>query len=113
MDEAVIAFLSLGSKYCPVDLDLDRKQKGDAIDAWIRRLRLKTNYQDEDDTRTEEEEGFYLRTGWFPEAGKYASLDMFIYLFRKKAEVWIPPGRIKDNMTAIERKGMEGFQSYL
>ena len=35
MDEAVIAFLSLGSKFCPVDLDLDRKQKGDEIDAWI------------------------------------------------------------------------------
>ena len=107
MPDAMKAFLSLGAKFCPVDLDFDRKQMEQDLETWYKRLRVKANYPETEDTRTEEEKRFYLRTGWAPTAGKFASLDLFIHLLKKKAESWIPPVRIKDNMTAEERRGME------
>ena len=96
------------SPYIPTDTIIkNRKIMEEGLEAWYKRLRVKANYPDSEDGRTAEEKRFYQRTGWAPKAGKFASLDLFIYLLKKKADQWIPPVRIKDNMTALERKGME------
>ena len=42
-----------------------------------------------------------------PPAGKSAALDMFIFRLRELFNNWIPPRRIKDNMTRLERDGKE------
>ena len=107
MPDSVKAFLSLGAKFCPVDLDFDGKKMDEDLEAWYKRLRVKANYLDSEGGMTEEENRFYQRTGCAPKARKFASLNLFIYLVKKKADQWIPTVRIRDNMTALEIKGME------
>ena len=107
MSESVRAFLSLGAKFCPNELDIDRAQLEKDLEAWFRRLRLKANFEDKEDLRTEEEKRFYMKSSWTPQAGKFVTLDMFIYRIRKRFDEWVVPKRIKDNMTKAEREGME------
>ena len=95
MPDAMKEFLSFGVKFCPVDLDFDLQQMEQDLEALYKRLRVQANYPETEDTRTEEEKRFCLRTGWAPTAGKFASLDLFIHLLKKNAESWIPPVRIK------------------
>ena len=105
MPESIKAFLSLGTKFTPVSLDIDREQLEKDLESWFRRLRLKYEFNDEEDQRSEEEKRFYLKRNWTPPTGKSPHLDMFIYKIRQKFNNWIHPSRIKDNMTAIEREG--------
>ena len=103
----MIDFLSLGANLCPVDLDIDRKQLENDIDVWVRRLRLRLNFKDSEDLRTEEEKRFYTASGWTPQPGKNLALDLFIFQIQSKFDEGIQPARIKDNMTVSECKGME------
>ena len=107
MPDSVKAFLSLGAKFCPNELDIDRAKLEIDLESWFRRLKLKANFQDKEDLRTEEEKRFYKRSDWTPQPGKFAALDMFIFRIRKRFDEWIVPRRIRDNMTKIEREGME------
>ena len=84
MPTEMTEFLSLGAKFCPVELDIDRKQLEKDLEVWYRRLRIKANYPDSEDTRTEEEKRFYQKSGWTPQSGKFPALDYFIYVIRKK-----------------------------
>jgi hypothetical protein len=43
--DEMIAFLSLGAKFCPVELDIDRKQLEKDLEAWYRRMRIKANFR--------------------------------------------------------------------
>ena len=107
MSESIKEFLSLGSKFCPNELDIDRAKLEKDLGAWFRRLRLKAHFDDKDDTRTDEEKRFYKKSDWTPLPGKCAALDMFIFRIKKRFDNWIVPKRITDNMTKLERDGME------
>ena len=86
-------------------MDIDRAELEKNLEGWFRRLRLKFEFNDEEDERSNEEKRFYLKRNWTPPTGKSPHLVMFIYKIRQKFNNWIPPSRIKDNMTAIEREG--------
>ena len=55
MLECIAAFLSLGTKFTPVQLDVDRAQMEVDFEAWIRRLRLRHEFHDSDDNRSFEQ----------------------------------------------------------
>ena len=93
------AYLSLGAKFCPVELDIDRSLLEMDLGAWFRRLRLEAQFQEVGDSRTEEEKRFYLKSDWTPPEGEYPALDLFIQCLRDRFNSWVPPKRIKDNMT--------------
>ena len=99
--------LSLGAKFCPVELDIDRKQLEKDLETWYRRLRLKANFSDSEDIRTSEEKRFYNKSSWTPQAGKFPALDYFIFLIRIQFDSWVQPRRITDNMSKEERIGMK------
>jgi hypothetical protein len=105
MLEAIEAYLSLGAKFTPVELDIDREQLEKDVKTWFRRLKLKVHFDDQEDKRTEEEKRFYTASEWSPPSGKFPPLDYFIFKMEKKLNEWIPPKRIRDNMTPLEREG--------
>ena len=67
MADEMIAFLSLGAKLCPVEQDIDRKLLEKDLEAWYRGMRIKANYPESQDDRTEEEKRFYLKSSWTPQ----------------------------------------------
>ena len=103
--ESINAFLSLGAKFTPVQLDIDRAQLEKDLESWFRRLRIKEYFGDKKDERTLEEKRFYLGSNWTPPKGRCPPLDMFIFRMRQKFDNWIPPRRVKDNMSPLEREG--------
>lgn len=105
MPESIQAFLSLGAKFTPVQLDIDRVQLEKDLESWFRRLRIKEYFGDLKDDRTEEEKRFSLSSNWTPPKGRCPPLDMFIFKIRQKFDNWITPRRIRDNMTPLEREG--------
>ena len=105
--ESIQAFLSLGAKFTPVQLDIDRVQLEKDLESWFRRLRIKEYFGDKKDERTNEEKRFYLSSNWTPPKGRCPPLDMFIYRMRQKFDNWIPPRRIRDNMTPLKGRGRE------
>ena len=105
MPDSVKAFLSLGPKFCKVPLDIDRAQLERDFNTWERRLRLMEFFEGKEDSRTDEEKRFYLKKNWTPQAGRCPPLDMFIYKIRQNFDSWIPPVRIKSNMTVEELEG--------
>ena len=64
--ESIQAFLSLGAKFTPVQLDIDRVQLEKDLESWFRRLRIKEYFGDKKDERTNEEQRFYLSSNWTP-----------------------------------------------
>ena len=58
MSESIKAFLSLGSKFCPNELDIDRAMLEKDLESWFRRFRLKAHFDDKEDNRTVEEQNF-------------------------------------------------------
>ena len=58
MPKEMEKFLSLGAKFCPVELDIYRKQLEKDLEAWYRRLRLKANIFDSEDIKTSQETRF-------------------------------------------------------
>ena len=83
MPESIKAFLSLGTKFTPVPLDIDRAELEKDLEGWFRRLRLKFEFNDEEDERSDEEKRFYLKRNWTPPTGKSPHLDMFIFKIRQ------------------------------
>jgi hypothetical protein len=49
MPESIKAFLSLGGKFTPAQLDIDREQLEKDMEAWFRRLRIKEYFGDKKD----------------------------------------------------------------
>ena len=104
--EEIEAFCSLGPKACPVELDVNTARLDTEINAFFRRLKLTKHFEGHDDQRNEEEKRFYTKNLiLFLKGGKSAPLDMFIFEFNEKWRNWKPRRRIKDNLTALERRG--------
>ena len=59
LPESIEAFLSLGAKFTPVQLDIDRCQLEKDLESWFRRLRIKEYFEDKKDERSVEEKRFY------------------------------------------------------
>ena len=55
------AFLSLGPKACPVELDVNLARLDGDIHKFIRRLRLVQLFKDEEDKRDTEDKRFYTK----------------------------------------------------
>ena len=112
--DEVEAFLSLGPKACPVELDVNIARLDGDIHAFIRRLRLVQLFKDDEDKRDEEDKRFYTKKPDFvPNAGKSAPLDMFAFPLLTKWNNWKQQRRITDNLTKIERKGKEMLKADL
>ena len=100
------AFLSLGPKACPVELDVNIARLDGDIHAFIRRIRLVKMFKDDKDKRDEEEKRFYTKNPDFvPDAGKSAPLDMFAYKLLNYWNNWKQKRRTPDNLTMMERQG--------
>ena len=93
------AFLSLGPKACPVELDVNIARLDGDIHAFIRRLRLVQMFKDEEDKRQNPD--------FIPKSGKSAPLDMFAYKLLQTWNGWKQRRRTPDNLTKIERKGKD------
>ena len=76
-------------------MDIDRKQLEKDLEAWYRRMKIKANYPESEDNRTEEEKRFYQKSSWTPQPGKFPSLDYFIYLMRKSLIIGFNPGELR------------------
>ena len=70
LPESIEAFLSLGAKFTPVQLDIDRSQLEKDLESWFRRLRIKEYFEDKMDERSEEEKRLYLSSNWTPPEGR-------------------------------------------
>ena len=110
MPESIEAYLSLGAKFTPVQLDIERAELEKDLETWFRRLRIKEYFEDKKDERSEEEKRFYLSSNWTPPKGRCPPLDMFIFRIQQKFNEWIPPRRVRDNMTPLEREGEKAIK---
>ena len=51
-----------------------------------------------------------MSSNWTPPKGRCPPLDMFIFRIQQKFNEWIPPRRVRDNMTPLEREGEKAIK---
>ena len=58
--------LELGPKFCLVEHDIDRARYQKDLNEGFRRMKLEDPFYPDEDVRSEEENRFYIKSGWEP-----------------------------------------------
>ena len=94
---------SRGKNFCSVELNPPYIRMQKELDYFFRILRIKWHFLDQEDSRSDLEKMFYLKSGWMPPKA-CGELENLITQIQLKFDKWKPPRYIKDNLTVEERQ---------
>ena len=108
--ETEARLLGKGQKFCPVELDPPIVRMQNEFNRFFRMLRIRWNFDGQEDQRTEMEKEFYEPSSWEPPKA-CKEIETLIQIVQEKFDKWKPPRHIRDNLTKVERKALAKIQN--
>ena len=100
LTESQQGLLDLGPKFCPVEHDINRARFLKDLNASFRRMKLREYFHPEEDSRTDEQKRFYLKSEEWEPPNPSASLKAHNMVIQHKFDLWKQPTRVAGNLSS-------------
>ena len=110
LTEAQESILELGPKFCPVEHDINRARYQKDLNEGFRRMKLKAKFYPGEDSRSEEEKRFYVKSDWEPPSPNYA-VRTFEMLLQNEFDVWKQPTRVARNLSFMQLQALKELKA--
>ena len=94
---------SRGKNFCPVELNPPYIRMQRELDSFFRTIRINWHFRDQQDSRSNLEKKFYLKSDWMPPKA-CGEIESMIQQIQLNFDKWKAPKYIKDNLSKAERK---------
>ena len=105
------SLLELGPKFCPIEHDINRARFQKDLNAGFRRMKLKAHFYPEEDSRTEEERRFYVKSDdWEPPVPN-SVVKTHNMLIQNKFDLWKQTTRVARNLSGQQFSAIKDLKS--
>ena len=106
-----LTLLELGPKFCPVEHDINRARLQKDFNSGFRRMKLREHFHPENDSRSEEEKRFYVKSEDWEPPNPSAAMQTHNMVVQNKFDLWKQPTRVARNLSVQQIKAIEELKA--
>ena len=99
--------LELGPKFCPVEHDINRARFQKDLNAGFRRMKLREHFHPDEDTRSEEQKRFYVKSEDWEPSNPSSSLKAHNMVIQHRFDLWKQPTRVAKNLSRQQQNAIK------